>query len=96
MIYDITRVRYSKRQACNLIGGSRVPGEFFFFVIVLVNLFTNSRGSRFPGRGLGSDRWQPERKIHVEGGDTLGCLIEMTKRSQIYSRILQSGIRMSG
>lgn len=86
MIYDITRVRYSKRQACNLIGGSRVPGEFFF-VIVLVNLFVNSRGSRFPGRGHGSNRWQPKRKIHVEGGDTLGCLIEMTKRSQIYSRI---------
>jgi len=35
MIYDITRVRYLKRQACNLIGGSREPGEFFF-VIVLV------------------------------------------------------------
>jgi len=81
MMYDITRVRYLKRQACNLIGGSREPGEFFF-VIVLVT----SRGHR-------SDRWQPKRKAHVEGGDTLGCLIEMTKTSQIQS---WCGIRMSG
>ena len=36
-------VRYSKRQACNLIGGSRVPGEFFFVIVVVKPVYKLSR-----------------------------------------------------
>lgn len=57
-ISHVSETHRSKRQDCNLIGGSRVPGE---------TEGVPCSSSRFGGRVTG-DRWQVEGRDAVDGG----------------------------